>query len=321
MMNRLTMRGQFRHRAISCGLVARRAFGHTKMHTVVMIRHGESSWNVGKRFTGWCDIPLTEHGIKDAKDSGTLMLERGMKFDVAFTSNLERAWRTCETALLHSDQSEIEVIKSWKLNERHYGALQGHLKNCPKLIASFSEPQLIEWRRAYDTAPPSLRDPGIVEKLDPESVKLGNAVMDPRYFSHDGASVANCETFPTTESLKDCEKRAFSYWNDVIAPRVRAGQRVLIVAHANTIRALVKAVDRIEDNMIRHLRIPNGIPLVYTLDSNLEPIIDSADDMGFQAKYLISPHNHEKVPLPFSIHVVCLLSPLSPTSRPQNSEN
>ena len=250
---------------------------------------------MGKRFTGWCDIPLTEHGISDAKDSGTLMQERGMKFDVAFTSNLERAWKTCETALLYSDQSNIEVIKSWKLNERHYGALQGHLKNCPKLIESFGEPTLIEWRKSYDHAPPSLRDPGIADKLDQESVRLGNSRMDPRYFSHDGANVVDCDVFPATESLKDCEKRAFSYWTDAIAPRVRAGKRVLIVAHANTIRALVKAVDRIEDNMIRHLKIPNGIPLVYTLDANLEPIIDSTDDLGFQAKYLISPHNHEKV--------------------------
>jgi len=260
-----------------------------------MIRHGESAWNVGKRFTGWCDIPLTEPGITDAKDAGRLMLDRGMRFDVAFTSGLERAWRTCALALSHSDQSGVETVKTWELNERHYGALQGHLKNCPKLISEFGDKQLIEWRRAYDTAPPSLRDPGIFEKLDPESVQLSNSSMDPRYFDHARGTMVNSAVFPATESLKDCEKRAFSYWERVIAPRVRAGERVLIVAHANTIRALVKAVDHISDDMIQHLRIPNGIPLVYTLDSNLQPIIDSTHDIGFQAKYLISPHNHSKV--------------------------
>ena len=278
------------------------------VHTVVMIRHGESAWNVGKRFTGWCDIPLTESGQTDAKDAGRLMLERGMKFDVAFTSGLERAWRTCALALSHSDQSGVETVKTWQLNERHYGALQGHLKNCPKLIAEFGEQQLIEWRRSYNTAPPSLRDANILPKLDPESVKLSNAAMDPRYFDTSAAGIltdtangnvmsvaVNSKIFPATESLKDCEKRAFSYWEKVIAPRVRNGERVLIVAHANTIRALVKAVDHIRDDMIQHLRIPNGIPLVYTLDANLQPIIDSAHDIGFQAKYLISPHNHSKM--------------------------
>lgn len=278
---------------LNVSMCASRQYSTT--HQVVMIRHGESAWNVGKRFTGWCDIPLTEDGVMDAMDAGKLIKERAMKFDVAFTSNLERAWRTCALALSCSDQGSVETVRSWRLNERHYGALQGHLKNCPKLISEFGEQNLIEWRRAYNIPPPSLRDEGIMSKLDPESVKLSNSMMDPRYFSHDGGNMTNCDIFPATESLKDCEKRAFSYWKEVIAPRVKNGERVLIVAHANTIRALVKAVDRIADEMIQHLKIPNGIPLVYTLDSNLEPIIDSAHDMGFQAKYLISPHNHEKM--------------------------
>ena len=265
-------------------------------HTVVMIRHGESAWNLSKRFTGWCDVPLTEHGVKDAKDAGRLMKERGMQFDVAFTSSLERAWRTCALTLSNAGQSSVETVRSWRLNERHYGALQGHLKTCPKLINEFGEQQLIEWRRAYDTAPPSLQDEGIIPKLHAESVQLGNSMVDPRYYINiNNNNNNNGPSFPLTESLKDCEKRAFSYWEEVIAPRVKNGERVLIVAHANTIRALVKAVDKISDDMIRHLKIPNGIPLVYTLDRNLEPIIDSVHELGFQAKYLISPHTHEKM--------------------------
>ena len=284
---------------------AGRLVQHTRyrfVHTVVMIRHGESAWNSSKRFTGWCDVPLTTSGVADAEDAGRLMLERGMKFDVAFTSSLERAWRTCALALSKSGQSGVETIKSWKLNERHYGALQGHLKTCPKLMSEFGEQQLIEWRRAYDTAPPSLSDAGVLSKLDPQAVNLSHLNMgwlsygDSSYHTRGKPGPANrTASFPGTESLKDCEIRAFGYWERVIAPRVRNGERVLIVAHANTIRALVKAVDKIRDDMIQHLRIPNGIPLIYTLDSNLQPIVDSTHDIGFQAKYLISPHNHEKM--------------------------
>jgi len=258
------------------------------VHTVVLIRHGESVWNkTPKRFTGWCDVPLTEHGEADARDAGRLMGERSMKFDVMFTSTLERAWRTGAIALSESGQSGCEVVRSWKLNERHYGALQGHKKDCPHLIKHFGQEQLIDFRRSYDTAPPSLQDKGIAVKLRESDVITSNSLMDVRY-------VGNSK-YPQTESLKDCERRAFGYWEEVIAPRVKQGERVLIVAHANTIRALVKAVDKIDDNMIKHLKIPNGVPLVYTLDKNLTPILESADDMGFEAKYLISAHNHSKV--------------------------
>lgn len=309
-----------------------------KVHTVVMIRHGESIWNVDRRFTGWCDVPLTKHGEADARDAGHLMGERGLKFDVAFTSNLERAWRTCAMVLAESGQSGVETIKSWKLNERHYGALQGHKKNCPKLTASFGEEKLIEWRRSYQLAPPTLYDPEIFNRIDLQSFKLNASHMDPRFIDHstiehllgygdlsnniaygsnNSGTVGevqqrlqnqSCNTFfvpshsyPSTESLKDCGDRAYGYWKQTILPRVKAGERVLIVAHANTIRALVKAVDNISDNMIRNLKIPNGIPLVYTLDENLEPIQDQAslasseDTLGFQAKYLVSARNHQKM--------------------------
>lgn len=153
----------------------------SKIHTVVMIRHGESTWNVEKRFTGWCDVPLTKHGEADARDAGNLMGERGLKFDVSFTSNLERAWRTCAMALSASGQSSVETIRSWKLNERHYGALQGHVKNCPKLIESFGEERLIEWRRSYLNAPPSLFDPEIFRKIDPNGFSFNMDFMNSKY--------------------------------------------------------------------------------------------------------------------------------------------
>lgn len=241
-----------------------------------------------QRFTGWCDVPLTEHGEDDARDAGHLMGDRELKFDVVFTSNLERAWRTASIALSEAGQSGCEVVRSWKLNERHYGALQGHLKNCPTLIQNFGESKLLEWRRSYTTPPPALTDVGVKERLVPGSVSLAKDFMDPRY---------DHPLMPKTESLKDCEERCFGYWKEVIAPRVKDGERVLIVAHANTIRTLVRAIDKIDDSKMAHLKIPNGVPLVYTLDRNLEPIFEIPDDdaFGFQAKYLISPHNHEKM--------------------------
>ncbi|KAJ1436646.1 phosphoglycerate mutase 1 family protein [Ochromonadaceae sp. CCMP2298] len=260
------------------------------MHTVVMLRHGESLWNVENRFTGWCDVPLTAHGEADAIDAGTLMGERGLKFDVAFTSNLERGWRTCAMTLAAADQSSTETIRSSMLNERHYGALQGHKKDCPVLIDAFGIEKMLEWRRSYGTAPPSL-----------SSIFTANAIKNATYA-------------PSTESLAQCEHRAFGYWQEVIAPRVRAGERVLIVAHANTIRALVKAVDNIDDQKIAHLKIPNGIPLVYTMDERLQPIdptdvkgVDSHD--GCQATYLVSARNHSKVSTPpLSLHFYTLTS-------------
>jgi 2,3-bisphosphoglycerate-dependent phosphoglycerate mutase len=281
-------------------------------HTVVMIRHGESQWNLEKRFTGWCDVPLTKHGEDDARDAGKLIGERKMKFDVAFTSSLERAWRTCAIALSAAGQSgNVETVQSWKLNERHYGALQGHLKDSPKLTETYGEEKIIEWRRSYDTAPPSLYDPDFALGMGPESFGRATATMNRKFLDErrtpklgaDGKisgppsldDIVSDHLYPSTESLKQCEDRAFGYWKDVIAPRVKAGERVLIVAHANTIRALVKAVDGIDDSMIAHLKIPNGIPLVYTMDKDLNPILDFTDDLGFQANYLVSARNHGKV--------------------------
>jgi 2,3-bisphosphoglycerate-dependent phosphoglycerate mutase len=252
-----------------------------------MIRHGESSWNVEKRFTGWCDVPLTTHGEIDAHDAGVLMGERGMKFDVAFTSTLERAWRTCAIALSAAGQSgSVETIRSWKLNERHYGALQGHLKDSPKLTKLFGEEKILEWRRSYDTAPPSLYDPKFSASMGPESYKRATDMMNPLFLdprftpkplnpptfnaapeSDDFLNFEGVHKFPSTESLKNCEDRAFGYWNEVIAPRVKAGERVLIVAHANTIRALVKAVDQVSQSTALFCPVRNQL-IHFALDDN-----------------------------------------------------
>jgi 2,3-bisphosphoglycerate-dependent phosphoglycerate mutase len=287
------------------------ATGTTRsVNTVVLLRHGESTWNVEKRYTGWVDCPLTSNGTHDAKDAGALMGERGMKFDVAFTSTLERAWKTAELALAAAGQPQVESVKSWKLNERHYGALQGFSKESQELNDTFGEQQVIDWRRSYYSAPPSMYDRDFLQKMGldglRESIKHMNpAFLDKEQLDHlmhvhnPATSLYNTasynHTYPPTESLKECEDRAFSYWKETIAPRVRAGQRVLIVAHANTIRGLVKALDQIDDKLIAHLKIPNGIPLVYTLDDDLEPVTDLTDDLGFQANYLVSPRNHGKV--------------------------
>lgn len=257
------------------------------VHTVVMVRHGESLWNVEKRFTGWCDVPLTKNGELDARDAGALIGSRGIKFDIAFTSYLERAWRSCGILLSEAGQSDVETIRSWRLNERHYGLLQGHRKDSPDLKKEFGEEKLLEWRQSYHECPPSLFDSSVINAL---SEKVLNV-------SREFGSNFGEPGIPDTESLKRCERRAFGYWNDVIAPRVKEGQNVLIVAHANTIRTLVKAIDDIPDELISKLKIPNGIPLVYTLDENLRPIdnIKSTDDVGVHAKYLVSARNHGKM--------------------------
>mmetsp|Transcript_22842 Transcript_22842/g.51253 ORF Transcript_22842/g.51253 Transcript_22842/m.51253 type:complete len:433 (-) Transcript_22842:131-1429(-) len=294
------------------------ADGHSSMHTVVMVRHGESVWNRENRFTGWCDVPLTAHGEADAIDAGTLMGERGLKFDVAFTSNLERAWRTCALTLAAAGRSNTETIRSSMLNERHYGALQGHKKDCSKLAAAFGDDTVMEWRRSYSVAPPSLYSVEFLKKMGPAGLLQAASEMDPRYIDINRlndtlhrafpdapslstsiftANALHRDTLaPSMESLAQCEHRAFGYWQEVIAPRVRAGERVLIVAHANTIRALVKAVDHIDDQKIEDLNIPNGVPLVYTMDENLDPTRESiSDDLGFQANYLVSRRSFAKM--------------------------
>ena len=222
------------------------------MHQVVLLRHGESDWNLSNRFSGWTDVDLTDNGRDEAARSGRLLLEEGFAFDVAYTSVLKRAIRTLWIALDEMDLMWIPVIRDWRLNERHYGALQG--LNKAETAAEHGEEQVLLWRRSYDVPPPALtpddeRHPG----------------RDPRY-----ASVPPAE-MPLTESLKETVARFVPYWESAIAPDIRAGKRVLIVAHGNSLRALVKHLDGISDADIIDLNIPTGVPLVYDLADDLTP--------------------------------------------------
>jgi 2,3-bisphosphoglycerate-dependent phosphoglycerate mutase len=223
------------------------------MHKVVLLRHGESTWNRENRFTGWTDVDLSEKGLHEAEQAGNLLLEEGFTFDVAYTSVLKRALRTCWIALDALDLLWIPVIKSWRLNERHYGALQGLDK--AETAARHGEAQVKIWRRSYDIPPPAL------------------AADDSRHPSHDRryAGLSAAER-PATESLKDTVARFVPYWKDTIAPAITRGERVLIAAHGNSLRALVKYLDGISDQAIVDLNIPTGIPLVYELDNELKPI-------------------------------------------------
>ena len=220
------------------------------MPTLVLLRHGESVWNKENRFTGWTDVDLSENGRQEAQMAGRLIKEAGLVFDVAYTSVLKRAIRTCWIALDEMDLMWIPVHRSWRLNERHYGALQGLDK--AETAARHGEDQVKIWRRSYDVRPPALtpddpRHPG----------------RDPRYASMPAADL------PLTESLKDTVTRFVPYWDDVIAPAIHGGKRVLIAAHGNSLRALVKYLDRISDEDIVELNIPTGVPLVYELDEKL----------------------------------------------------
>ncbi len=223
------------------------------MYKVVLLRHGESTWNHENRFTGWTDVDLSEKGLGEAKAAGELLRKEGYVFDIAFTSVLKRALRTCWIALDQLDQLWIPVTKSWRLNERHYGALQG--LNKAETAAKHGEEQTKIWRRSFDTPPPPL------DREDPR-----HPGHDPRYA---GLSEAD---LPATESLKETIARFIPYWTDTIAPEVKAGRRVLIAAHGNSLRALVKYLDGISDADIIELNIPTGIPLVYELDEQLKPI-------------------------------------------------
>src|SRR5690606_27768079 len=224
-----------------------------KMHTLVLLRHGESTWNKENRFTGWTDVDLSDAGREEAAAAGNLLAEGGYTFDVAYTSVLKRAIRTLFIALDRLDQLWIPVHKSWRLNERHYGALQG--LNKAEIAAKHGEKQTKIWRRSYDIPPPA---------LTPD---------DPRHPSHDPRyrSLSPSE-LPATECLKDTVERFMPIWNDEIAPAIRRGERVLIAAHGNSLRALVKYLDGISDEAIAELNIPTGIPLVYELDQDLKPI-------------------------------------------------
>jgi 2,3-bisphosphoglycerate-dependent phosphoglycerate mutase len=223
------------------------------VHKLVLIRHGESTWNKENRFTGWHDVDLTERGRQEAAEAGRLLKEGGYVFDIAFTSVLKRAIKTLGLALDVLDQLWIPVTKSWKLNERHYGALQG--LNKAETTAKHGEAQVMIWRRSYDVPPPA---------LTPD---------DPRHPSRDPRYKGLRPTdLPLTESLKDTVARFLPYWHDTIAPAIRSGQRVVVAAHGNSLRALVMYLDNIDEETIVGLNIPTGIPLVYELDDDLKPL-------------------------------------------------
>jgi 2,3-bisphosphoglycerate-dependent phosphoglycerate mutase len=223
------------------------------MHTLVLLRHGESTWNQENRFTGWTDVDLSERGVTEAKHAGRLLKERGYAFDIAYTSVLKRAIKTLGIGLDALDQLWIPVVKDWRLNERHYGALQG--LNKAETAAAHGDAQIKIWRRSYDIPPPPL-------KAD-----------DPRHPSHEPqyASLAPSD-LPLTESLKDTVARFLPYWHDTIAPAISSGQRVVIAAHGNSLRALVKYLDGVSESDITELNIPTAIPLVYELDDTLKPL-------------------------------------------------
>jgi 2,3-bisphosphoglycerate-dependent phosphoglycerate mutase len=220
---------------------------------LVLLRHGESVWNKENRFTGWTDVGLTPKGMEEARAAGVLMKEAGYTFDVAFTSVLKRAIHTMWLALEEMDLMWIPEYKTWRLNERHYGALQG--LNKVETVNQYGEEQVKIWRRSYDIRPPALLPD------DPRS-----PARDPRYKD------LQPEEIPLTECLKDTVARVMPYWNDTIAPAIVSGRRVLIASHGNSLRALVKYLDKIPDDRIVALNIPTGVPLVYELNDDLTPI-------------------------------------------------
>jgi 2,3-bisphosphoglycerate-dependent phosphoglycerate mutase len=221
-------------------------------HTLVLLRHGESTWNQENRFTGWTDVDLSERGLAEAKEAGRLLREGGYVFDIAYTSVLKRAIRTLWITLDALDQMWIPVVNSWRLNERHYGALQG--LNKAETAAKHGEAQVKIWRRSYDIPPPP---------LTPDDPRCPG--RDPRY-----AGLAPGD-LPLTESLKDTVARFLPYWHETIAPSIKAGRRVIIAAHGNSLRALVKYLDNVSEPDIVELNIPTGIPLVYDLGDDLRP--------------------------------------------------
>jgi len=223
------------------------------MYTLVLLRHGESDWNRENRFTGWTDVDLSARGVEEARAAGRLLAAEGFAFDLAFTSVLKRAIRTLWLALEEMDRVWIPEEKSWRLNERHYGSLQG--LNKAEMAAKFGEAQVLAWRRSYDTPPPALAAD------DPRS-----PARDARY-----AGLAAGE-LPLTECLKDTVARVIPYWEGAIAPALLAGRKVLVAAHGNSLRALVKHLDAIGDAEIVGLNIPTGVPLVYELDASLRPL-------------------------------------------------
>ena len=223
------------------------------MFKLVLIRHGESTWNLENRFTGWTDVDLTPTGIAQALSAGKLLKAENYDFDLAYTSVLKRATRTLWHVLDEMDRTWLPVVHSWRLNERHYGALQG--LNKADMAKKYGDDQVLAWRRSYDTPPPTL------DINDPRCERA-----DLRYAKLQPGQV------PLTECLKDTVDRVMPFWNEALAPGLRAGKRLLVAAHGNSIRALVKYLDGVSDDAIVGVNIPNGIPLVYELDANLKPI-------------------------------------------------
>lgn len=231
------------------------------MYKLVLIRHGESQWNLDNRFTGWHDVDLTETGVNQAKKAGQILKSHGFDFDLAYTSVLKRATRTLWHTLDEMDRTWLPVVHTWRLNERHYGGLQG--LNKADTAAKYGDEQVLVWRRSYTTPPPALEHGD--ERWEGGDVRY--AKLQP-------------SEIPRTECLKDTVARVLPVWNDSIAPAIKAGKRIVIAAHGNSIRALVKHLDNISDDDIVGVNIPNGVPLVYELDANLQPIkhyyLDSA---------------------------------------------
>ena len=223
------------------------------MHQLVLIRHGQSTWNLENRFTGWVDVELTPLGVTQAQTAGRLLKRHGFDFDIAYTSVLKRAVWTLWHTLDQLDRTWLPVVNSWRLNERHYGALEG--LNKADTAEKYGDAQVLQWRRSYDTPPPAL-DPS-----DPRCERF-----DRRF-----AGLKTGEV-PLTECLKDTVARVLPYWNDTLVPSIAAGNRVIVAAHGNSIRALIKHLDNISDDDIVGLEIPNGVPIVYELDAQFRPI-------------------------------------------------
>ncbi len=224
------------------------------MHKLVLIRHGESTWNLENRFTGWADVDLTATGVQQAKNAGKLLKNEGYDFDLAYTSVLKRATRTLWHTLDEMDRTWLPVVHSWRLNERHYGGLQG--LNKAETAKKYGEEQVLVWRRSYDIPPPPM------DANDERSERA-----DPRYAKLQAGQV------PLTECLKDTVERVMPFWNEAMAPAIKLGKRIVVAAHGNSIRALIKYLDDVSEANIVGLNIPNGIPLVYELDAALKPLL------------------------------------------------
>ncbi|MFX1378660.1 MAG: 2,3-diphosphoglycerate-dependent phosphoglycerate mutase [Promethearchaeota archaeon] len=223
------------------------------MYKVVLLRHGESTWNKENRFTGWTDVDLSEKGIQEANQAAKLLIEGGYTFDLAYTSVLKRGIRTLWIVLDKMDLMWIPVYRSWRLNERHYGALQGYSKS--EMAKEVGEDQVLIWRRSYDIPPPALK------------------TTDPRYPGNDSKYAdLSPDEIPLTECLKDTVARVLPYWHEFISPIIKSGKRILISAHGNSLRALVKYLDNMPDTEVVDLNIPTGVPLIYELDDDLKPI-------------------------------------------------